>query len=146
MFCKAGALKLTKIMQNIEELYPNKIKTYGIGVDEFKYEEFIKDYFQKREVLINKKGTIYKALGYKSPGMLSCWGFCVKKTFRTFKRIQSNNKTIKTEFSSKVDFLQMGGSVMINQKGKVILFYKDSFYGDHVPEELLLATLEKYYN
>jgi hypothetical protein len=146
MFCKAGAQKLTKIMQAIEEVYPNKVKTYGIGIDEFKYDEFIKEHFPKHDVLINKKATIYKALGYKSPGLLSCFGFCVKTTFKSLKRINSSSKPPKTEFTSKVDFLQMGGSVIINAKGKVLLFYKDSFYGDHVPEEVLLATLEKYYN
>jgi hypothetical protein len=123
------------------------IKPIGIGIDEIDLQEFKTDFFPY-DILINRNKTIYKALGYKRPGCLSCWGFCYKKSLSSYNQIKAkykdNNKVHNTT-SLKADLFQMGGCCLINSKGKIVLLYRDSYYGDHVPENLLTDVLAAYY-
>ncbi len=126
--------------------YPGKFKVYGIGIDEIGYQQFAAEKYFNHEVFINRNKTIYEALKFKKPGILSCFGFCVKNVFKKQEEYtkRHRNKNMKPEFYSKQDFTQMGGSFLINSKGEVLLEHVDSFYGDHAKEEDIVQAIRNY--
>jgi hypothetical protein len=145
--CRAGAIELNTTAEKIGLDFPGKVKFAGIGNTEKGFDDFKEQGFFKHDLYINKNKTIYKALGYKKPGWLSCFGLCTKNYFKRlndinnkYKQIGGNNDIVKT------DPFQMGGSLLITSKGEVIFQHIDSFYGDHAKETDIMESVTNYYN
>ena len=63
------------------------------------------------------------------------------------KNIEEKHKGRKfgMEVDVKKDLFQMGGSFLIDQKGKVLLEHIDSYYGDHAKEADIIEAIQNYY-
>jgi hypothetical protein len=111
------------------------------------YDEFKKEGYFNNELYVNRGKTIYKALNFKSPGFLSCWGFCKKDVFKRYKDIETKfaEKKLKTDVNAKSDQLQMGGSIMITPSGNIIFQHQDSYYGDHAKEDVIMEVINNYF-
>ena len=147
VFCKAGALELSKTFEKVNKEYPSRLRFVGVGVEELGYDEFKKQGYFKNELFVNRGKTIYKALNFQRPSCLSCWGFCKKDVFKRYKEIETkfSEKKLKTEVNTKSDQLQMGGSIMITPTGSIIFQHQDSYYGDHAKEEAILDCINNYF-
>lgn len=148
MLCRAGAIELCRTFDNINMDYPNKIKVVGIGLEMTGYEEFKREKYFSHDIYIDKTKAIYKAMKYKKPGMLSCWGMCVKSFLEKQKNVLENHKDRKftVTFDLKRDLFQNGGSLLIDSKGQILLEHMDSYYGDHVKEADIIEAIQNYYN
>ena len=147
VFCKAGALELSKTFDKVNKEYPSRLRFVGVGVEELGYDEFKKQGYFKNELYVNRGKTIYKALNFQRPGCLTCWGFCKKDVFKRYKEIENkfSEKKLKTDVVVKSDQLQMGGSIMITPTGNLIFQHQDSYYGDHAKEEAILEVINNYF-
>lgn len=147
VFCKAGALDLSKTYEKINQEFPSKFKLIGIGVEHRGYDDFRKGKFFSHEIYIDKKKGIYTALQYKKPGILSCYGFCSKNVWEVKSKndVKYKDKKIGIEMDPKKDMFQMGGSFLINQKGEILLEHIDAFYGDHAKEDEIMEAVRNYY-
>ena len=84
IMCRIGAYELSKTIEDLNADYDNKILCVAIGVMEEGYDEFTMNYFSVYPTYINKNMTIYKALKYNKPGLLKCFGLCVKGWMNKF--------------------------------------------------------------
>lgn len=97
---------------------------------------------------INPGKTIYKALGYKKPGCLQCYGFCYKDGLKKIKNALStthNNKKLKFQNSSGAEHFQLGGSMLLNAKAEIIFQHSDKFPGDFAKEQEIFEAINEYY-
>ena len=140
-------MDLNKTYDNINLEFPGKFKVVGIGIEQRGYDEFKKGGYFKHTVYIDKLKQIYKKLKYKKPGILSCFGFCVKNFVNEYKNVTAKYKDKNLAFDSdlKKDVLQMGGSFLINRQGKVLFEHIDTFYGDHAKEEQISEVVRSYF-
>jgi hypothetical protein len=147
VFCKAGALELSKTFAKVNKEYPNRLRFVGVGVEELGYDEFLKEGYFQSDLYVNRGKTIYKAMNFAKPGCLSCWGFCKKDVFKRLKNINENfaEKKLKTDVAVKSDQFQMGGSIMITPTGNVIFQHQDAYYGDHAKEDVILEIINNYF-
>ena len=81
VFCKAGALELSKTFVKLHKDYPNRLRFVGVGVEELGYEDFLKEGYFQSDLYVNRGKTIYKAMNFQKLFILSCWGFCTRKIF-----------------------------------------------------------------
>ena len=111
------------------------------------YDEFKKGGYFKHPIYIDKYKQVYKALQFKKPGILSCFGFCVKSFVKTYENTKTKykDKNLNMDADMKKDVLQMGGSMLITKVGKLLFEHVDSFYGDHAKEEEIFDVVRSYY-
>lgn len=140
--CRLGAAELTKTIDIVNQKFPGLVKFIGISFSELGYDEFKSLNLFKEPLFVNPKGTIYKALRYKKPGCLSCWGFCKRTLFKRFAERKKYN--INGNFQGNLT--QLGGSFIVNSKGDVIYRHIDSFLGDHASEDEILEAISDYYS
>lgn len=147
VFCKAGALELSKTFVKVNKEYPNRLRFVGVGVEELGYDEFLKEGYFSSDLYVNRGKTIYKAMNFQKPGCLSCWGFCKKDVFKRLKNIDEKfaEKKLKTDVAVKSDQFQMGGSIMITPIGNVIFQHQDAYYGDHAKEDTIMEIINNYF-
>jgi hypothetical protein len=124
------------------------VKVVGIALQEYGYENFKKLKLFKHELYINPGKTIYKALGYKKPGLLACFGFCMKNLFKRINQAKEKykDKNISNSLNIKSDNSQLGGSLLITPEGQVIFKYVEGFIGDHAKEEDVIEAIVNYYD
>ena len=133
VFCKAGALELSKTFEKVNKEYPGRLKFVGVGVEELGYDDFKKQGYFKNELYVNRGKTIYKAMNFQSPGFLED----IENKFA--------EKKLKTDNAIKSDEFQLGGSIMITPTGNVIFQHQDSYLGDHAKEVAIIEMINNYF-
>lgn len=145
MFCRIGALELTKTIEKVEDRFGDLVTFVGIGFDEVSLDEFIsKKYFPKGKLYINPNRTIYKGLNFNKPGCYSCWGFCQKKLFDKYKELNKKQPNINGNF--KGDFTQLGGAFLIDWQGTLLFQHTDKYLGDHASETDIISSISSYFD
>lgn len=90
--------------------------------------------------------NLYKLLGFKSPGILQCLGMCNKKRKERVSKLESSFKAVKPG-TGRFDLNgQLGGSLLISNKGKIVFKYSMSYIGDHCKPEEIIISASNYVN
>lgn len=113
-----------------------------IGLEEFQETS----YAPSNKIFVNEGMSLYKLLGFKNPGILQCLGMCNKKMKERKLKLESTYSSIKPgTFKFDMNF-QLGGSLLVSNKGKIIFKYSMNYVGDHCkPEEIIISALNFVY-
>jgi hypothetical protein len=57
-----------------------------------------------------------------------------------------NNKKLSFKVDMKTNHFQLGGTLIIDYKGNILLQHSDKFAGDHIKETDMIELLNEYYN
>ena len=149
--CRIGAYELSKTIEDLNADYDNKILCVAIGVMEEGYDEFTMNYFSVYPTYINKNMTIYKALKYNKPGLLKCFGLCVKGWINKFDQAKKkkdiyNLKQKGELFPVTNNMLQLGGAFLLNNLGDILYSHIDNYVGDHPSSDSIRDAINNHFD
>ena len=149
--CRIGAYELSKTIEDLNADYDNKILCVAIGVMEEGYDEFTMNYFSVYPTYINKNMTIYKALKYNKPGLLKCFGLCVKGWMNKFDQAKKkkdiyNLKQKGELFPVTNNMLQLGGAFLLNNLGDILYSHIDNYVGDHPSSDSIRDAINNHFD
>ncbi len=122
----------------LERKFPKMIKLYGFGPEETSLKEFKEKKFFPYPIFIPKIGRkFYRKFDIKNPGFLKCFGFCNKNLLKNYDKAKNLGYNFKGKFS------QMGGTFIVNNKGKVLFNYIEKYLGDHCPSQEINSAFDK---
>ena len=123
----------------LDKKYPNTIKIFGFGPDNLSLEDFKKRNLFPHSVFIPKEGKkFYDRFQFDNPGILKCFGYCNKNILKRYDEATKQDPG----YTFKGSFSQLGGSFIINSKGKVIYSHFDRYLGDNCPKEEIFEKFE----
>mmetsp|Transcript_20990 Transcript_20990/g.21779 ORF Transcript_20990/g.21779 Transcript_20990/m.21779 type:complete len:215 (-) Transcript_20990:100-744(-) len=107
-------------------------------------------FVDSNSVYLNLDRSLYQVLDFKSPGILACWGYCNKKFPGRIERLVEKFSFIKdvgNEVAKKDQetSTQLGGTILINSKGKIIFCHSMNFVGDHAKPEDIISAVRGYF-
>lgn len=125
--CRLGALELSNLCCELEKNYGDLIKVYGITSSDNSLNDFKKLGIFRYPLFIAKKPQWLKSVfKFDSPGLLKCYGFCNKSIIKRFRKARNLN----LGYDFKGNFSDLGGIVLLNNKGKIFYSYNDKYLGD----------------
>lgn len=145
LICRIGVIDTITELRKLKDEQPSLLSTIIIGKEMEGLKAFLDlKYVSSDKVYINEGMSIYKSLGFVNPGLLQCFGYCNKNMKEKKQTLISNFPFIKQGERSSPSLIdrQLGGSILINNKGKVVFKYSMKYIGDHCrPEELMRSAI-----
>jgi hypothetical protein len=121
------------------------LKTIYICRDDKGLSDFLSSKFVSSDDLYIDKGMkLYKALNYYNPSILECYGFCNKQKKKNYKNLIKKFSNVKGFITNDMNY-QLGGSILINYKGKIIFSYAMKYVGDYCKPEDIIHNTKKYF-
>jgi len=149
--CRIGAFETEQELHRFRTDYPGYVKSVYIGKQIEKMSDFVDHKFvDSNSVYLNLDRSLYQVLDFKSPGILACWGYCNKKFPGRIERLVEKFSFIKdvgNEVAKKDQetSTQLGGTILINSKGKIIFCHSMNFVGDHAKPEDIISAVRGYF-
>lgn len=95
---------------------------------------------------LNFDRKLYNTLKFKKPGWLACYGMCYKSAMIKITKMHEKFPNIKQGKPEKSEMdSQLGGSLLINNKGKIVYMHIMNFIGDHAKPEDIISALKAYF-
>lgn len=92
----------------------------------------------------NKSFSLYKSLKFRKPGLFECFGFCQKSLYNNMKRHLKEKPVLKIK--KKFEFnQQLGGTILVNNQGKIVFFYRMKYQGDFCPPNEIISFLKSFF-
>ena len=113
----------------------------GIGPEFLGYEEFKKGQYFCDKTYIDVGKQLYHAMGYKSNGIWNGYGLLDPGFKKAYREASENGVT----GNLTGDGFQMGGVVIVDNKGKILFDYEQKYYGDDPKVEEILKVIEEHY-
>lgn len=148
--CRIGAFELSKTIEELNVEYNNKIYCAAVGVMEEGYDDFVANFFPVYPTYINIDMTIYKDLKYIKPGILKCFGLCVKgwrkKYTQALEKVKNNNLKHGIGYPVTKNMLQLGGAFLLNNAGDILYYHIDNYVGDHPTGDSIKEVIINYFD
>lgn len=123
-----GAVELSRLYKTLQKRYGDYIKLFGISPSFDSLKEFKSLKFFQYPIFIPKRQKdFYEVFKFESPGILKCYGLCNKNIIKRYKK--ASKSKLGYDFKGKLSSL--GGTFIVNNKGKVLYYHYEKFLGDN---------------
>lgn len=97
-------------------------------------------------IYLNCDMSLYKTLKLNKPGMLACYGMCSKAYYKKKKELIAKHPVVKggVPQTNEKNF-QLGGSLLINNKGRKVYVHRMNYVGDHANPETIINSVKNYF-
>lgn len=143
---RIGIIESTNAINKSNKDYNNFIKSIYICRQKKGIDDFLKlKILDKEKIYVNKSLSIFKYLKFKNPGLFECFGFCHKNLFhKLLNKVSLYPRLPSTKLILELN-QQLGGTILMNNKGKVLYVYKMKYYGDYCPAEEIISFAKNYF-
>ena len=125
--------------------YHDTLKTIYLCRNDVGLKDFLENNFvPPDDVYVDKEMKLYKALNSNSPSILECFGMCNKNLKKNKNDLMKRFSNVKGYVKYDLNF-QLGGSMLINNKGKIVFSYIMKYYGDHCKPEEIITYTKRYF-
>ncbi|XP_054772120.1 prostamide/prostaglandin F synthase-like [Lytechinus pictus] len=133
--CRMGSRDLTHLKPRLDAA---NVRMVAIGMEETGAKEFLESGFWKGELYIDRQKKIYGVLNFERYTFMTIIACLFTKRSR---EAISKAKSQGISGNMSGDTLQMGGTLVIDKGGKVLLEFKQETPTDSVPLDRILRVL-----
>lgn len=139
--CRLGAQELSSSIEKINEKFENILDFAAIGLAKLDYEEFEQGKFVKGgKIYIDEVKETYKSLDFGSKSIFSLYGMLNPDIYRKSSEAKAKGIT----GNMRGDGTQLGGTLIVDNKGDVIFIHEQKTYSDFPKEQDLFDAVQSY--
>lgn len=146
-----GVKETYEFFKEFNLLHPDIMTSLFVCRSEIGAEDFLqKSYIEYKKVYINKNKELYKLINPSSTRLLNCFGLCYKNASKRVEYLAGKFLS-KLERPKEVTFREydrsfdLGGSLVINNLGKIMFKHQMKFISDHANPEKIIKIIKETY-
>lgn len=144
--CKISVIETSTSIKKANLFYNNFIKSIYIcrkskGIDKFLPLKLIDESI----IYVNSSLSLYKYLNFRNPGLFECFGLCHKNLRKRLLSKLNSYPNLKFEPIKYELNQQLGGTILLNNKGKVVFTYRMRYLGDYCPPENIISFAKNFF-
>ena len=138
--CRIGVVDTSIAIKEVNQKYNDIFKSVYICITDRGMDDFLKNNFITPNIVyIDHQNKMYKSLKFNRPSLFECFGFCDKRVRLNKEFYEKKYPNITGVFKLYKFNPRLGGSILVNNKGKIIFSYSMKFIGNHCnPEDLIM--------